>query len=44
MSNSVYPTLCNAPIQDIRNLYKSDKFNVLKRTPKLRAKARWPSK
>ena len=36
-SSSTYPVLCYAHFQDIRNLFKSDKFNVLKRAPKLTA-------
>ena len=43
-SSSTNPVLCYAPFQDIRNLFKSDKFNVLKRAPKLTAKACWPSR
>ena len=42
-SKSLYPELCYAPFQDIRNLFKSDKCNILKRAPKLTAKACWPS-
>ena len=33
-----------APFEDIRNLFKSDKCNVLKRAPKLTAKACCPSR
>ena len=40
---SLYPELCDAPFEDIRNLFKSDKFNVMKRAPKLTSKACWPS-
>ena len=39
----LYPEICYAPFQDIRNLFKSDKCNLLKRAPKLTAKACWPS-
>ena len=42
-SKSLYPEICYAPFQDIRNLFKSDKSNILKRAPKLSAKACWPS-
>ena len=42
-SKSIYPELYYAPFEDIRNLFKSDKCNVLKRAPKLTAKACWPS-
>ena len=40
---SLYPEICYAPFQDIRNLFQSDKCNLLKRAPKLTAKACWPS-
>ena len=36
-SNSRYPELCYAPFGDIRNLFKSDKHNFLKRAPKFTA-------
>ena len=40
---SLYPEILYAPFQDIRNVFKSDKCNLMKRAPKLAAKACWPS-
>ena len=42
-SKSLYPELCYVPFQDIRNLFKYDGCNILKRAHKLKAKACWPS-
>ena len=41
---SFYPQVCTATFEDIRTLFKSDSYNVLKRAPKLTSKACWPSK
>ena len=41
---SLYPQVCTAPFEDIRSLFKSDVYNILKRAPKLSSKACWPSK
>ena len=44
MTSSLYPSICYAVFEDLRNMYKADKFSVIKRAPKLNSKACWPSK
>ena len=41
--SSLYPQVCTASFDDIRTLFKSDVYNILKRAPKLSSKACWPS-
>ena len=40
---SLYPQVCTASFDDIRTLFKSDVYTILKRAPKLSSKACWPA-
>ena len=41
---SLHPTICTAVFEDIRLLFKSDMYSILKRAPKFTTKACWPSR
>ena len=43
LTKSKYPSICFAALDDLRTLYKADKFSIIKRAPKLTSKACWPS-
>ena len=43
LTKSKYPPICYAAFDDLRTLYKADKFYIIKRAPKLTSKACWPS-
>ena len=42
-TKSNYPSINYAAFDDLRVLYKTDKFSIIKRAPKLTSKACWPS-
>ena len=43
LTKSNYPSINYAAFDDLRVLYKADKFSIIKRAPKLTSKACWPS-
>ena len=43
LTKSIYPPICFASFDDLRTLYKADKFSIIKRAQKLTSKACWPS-
>ena len=43
LTGTTYPTICYAAFDDLRTLFKADKFYIIKRAPKLTSKACWPS-
>ena len=43
LTKSKYPPICFAAFDDLRTLFKADKFSIIKRAPKLTSKACWPS-
>ena len=43
LTKSKYPPICFAAFDDLRILYKADKFSIIKRAPKLTSKSCWPS-
>ena len=43
LTKSKYTSICFAAFDDLRTLYKADKFSIIKRAPKLTSKACWPS-
>ena len=42
LTKSKYHPICYAAFDDLRTLYKADKFSIIKRAPKLTSKACWP--
>ena len=43
LTKSKYPPISFAAFDDLRILYKADKFSIIKRAPKLTSKSCWPS-